>query len=247
MGKSVKQTLSVIGLGRFGSFWAKELSRFFDVFVFDSDEKKLAPAEEFATAISLEKALQSDYIYLTIPIRAIEDFLIKNASLIGENSVLIDAASIKTPVVGWFEKHLRGKREFMFTHPLFGPDSGANGLNGLSIAVFPGEIAYSKYKRIIDAFEAAKLNVLALTADEHDYLMAYNLNLIHLLGRALAGMGIAKIPLKMNALTYLNGMSRYVVNDSRILFEDFFRFNPYAEKIKTDLIKNLNEILKTLP
>ncbi len=242
-----KQTLAIIGFGRFGSFWAKELSDFFEIKIYDANEKASKREINFAEFVPLETALQSDYIYLTIPIREIENFLVNYANIIAKNSVVIDAASIKSPVVKWFEKYLRNKNEFMFTHPLFGPDSGANGLSGLSIAVQPGEITYSKYSIMIDVFERMKLNVLALSADEHDYLMAYNLNLIHLLGRALAGMGISKIPLKMNALTYLNGMSRYVVNDSRTLFEDFFRYNPYAEKIKKDLTENLNKVLNSLP
>ncbi len=244
---SGKKSLAVIGFGRFGSFWAKQLSAFFDVRIYDADKSRLNAGIDFQKNTSLEEALASDYVYLTIPIRKIENFLKENLNLIGKNTVLIDAASIKKPVVGWFEKYLKGVCEFMFTHPLFGPDSGAEGLSGLSIAVQPGEISYSRYKYVIDIFEQMKLNILALPYEEHDYLMVYNLNLIHLLGRTLDGMGISKIPLKMNALTYLNGMSKYVVNDSKTLFEDFFRFNPYAEKIKKDFVENLNKILNELP
>ncbi len=242
-----KKTLAIIGFGRFGSFWAKQLLPLFDLKIYDADLSKREKNNYEFNFVSLQEALNSDYIYLTIPIRAIENFLISNVKLIPKDAVIVDAASIKTPVVNIFKRLLDSHCQYMFTHPLFGPDSGANGLDGLSIAVLPGNIDYQRYNYLISVFDKLNLNILPLSADEHDYLMAYNLNLIHLLGRTLAEMGIEKIPLKMNALTYLNGMSKYVVNDSKVLFEDFFYFNPYAKKIKTELLENLKKIIDTLP
>ena len=57
----------------------------------------------------------------------------------------------------------------------------------------------------------------------------------------------SSISLKMNALTYLNRMSHYVVNDSKILFEDFFAYNPYSGKIASDIKKNIDKIISELP
>ena len=117
----------------------------------------------------------------------------------------------------------------------------------LSITLFPGKVDYGKYKLFVTLMEKLGLNILTLTPKEHDFQMAYNLNLIHLLGRALDKMNIASIPLKMNALTYLNRMSHYVVNDSRILFEDFFAYNPFAGKIIMDLERELKNVIDKLP
>ncbi len=239
--------ISVIGLGRFGSFWAREISKSANVFTYDINHEKLSSSSKFATPTSLNEALEKDYIILTIPIREIENFVRQNGDKIKSDSILIDSASVKTPVVDWFEKLLPSNVNYFFTHPLFGPDSGSAGLKGLSITLLPGKINYGKYLEFVKMLELLGLNILTLSPEEHDYLMAYNLNLIHLLGRSLALMNISSISLKMNALTYLNRMSHYVVNDSKILFEDFFAYNPYSGKIASDIKKNIDKIISELP
>ncbi len=195
----------------------------------------------------MDEALKKDYIVLTIPIREIKNFIAANAGKISAASVLVDSASVKSAVVEWYEKYLPKDVRYIFSHPLFGPDSGSQGLAGLSITLFPGKVDYGKYKLFVTLMEKLGLNILTLTPKEHDFQMAYNLNLIHLLGRALDKMNIASIPLKMNALTYLNRMSHYVVNDSRILFEDFFAYNPFAGKIIMDLERELKNVIDKLP
>lgn len=242
-----KLNISVIGLGRFGSFWAHELSKVADVYTFDINPDRLSSSSEFATPASLNEALAKDYIILTIPIREIESFIKQNGNKIKPDSILIDSASVKTPVVKWFEELLPSGVNYFFTHPLFGPDSGSAGLKGLSITLLPGKINYGRYLKFVKMLEMLGLNILTLSPEEHDYLMAYNLNLIHLLGRSLAMMNISSISLKMNALTYLNRMSHYVVNDSKILFEDFFAYNPYSGKIAAELKNNISKIINELP
>ncbi len=242
-----KKSIAVIGQGRFGKFWAKELSRVTKIFVYDVDDKKLTDVSSFAVAVDLDEALTKDYIVLTIPIREIKNFITQNRLKISNGSVLIDSASVKSVVVEWFDELLPEGTQYIFSHPLFGPDSGSKGLNGLSITLFPGKIDYQKYKDFVNLTEQLGLNVLTLTPEEHDYQMAFNLNLIHLLGRSLAKMNIGSISLKMNALTYLNRMSDYVINDSPILFQDFFAFNPYAKKITTQFLANVKSVIDELP
>ena len=242
-----RSQISVIGQGRFGRFWAEQLGKVADVFVFDVDSARAESSAHFAVPVTLDEALTKDYIVLTIPIREIKNFISANADKISVKSILVDSASVKSVVVEWYEKYLPKDIDYIFSHPLFGPDSGSKGLAGLSITLFPGKVNYGKYKVFVNLMEQLQLNILTLSPEEHDFQMAYNLNLIHLLGRALDKMNIASIPLKMNALTYLNRMSHYVVNDSQILFEDFFAFNPFAEKIISDLQRELENVIKNLP
>ncbi len=251
MGKSLNMEkrlqISVIGQGRFGKFWAEQISKAADVFVYDINFACAESSASFASPVNLDEALTKNYIVLTIPIREIKNFIAANADKISAGSILVDSASVKSVVIEWYEKFLPKNINYVFSHPLFGPDSGSKGLAGLSITLFPGKVNYGKYKVFVNLMERLGLNILTLSPEEHDYQMAYNLNLIHLLGRALDKMNIASIPLKMNALTYLNRMSHYVVNDSQILFEDFFAFNPFAGKIISDLQSELKNVIKNLP
>ena len=65
------------------------------------------------------------------------------------------------------------------------------------------------------------LHVYNMSARQHDELMAYNLNLVHYLGRALNDLGIARLPLLMSGLDKLNEIVSVVMNDSEELFFDY--------------------------
>jgi prephenate dehydrogenase len=237
-----QNSIAVIGAGRFGSFWAKQISNYFIVKIYDKNIDETIK-QDFAQQVDLEEALSQKFIFLTIPIREIEPFLIENSKKIAQNSILVDCASVKTKIVSLFEQNLPKEIQYVFTHPLFGPDSGSKGLKNLSISVQAGKIEYSNFQFLLNLYEKLHLNIISFTAEEHDFQMAFNLNLVHLLGRALSGMNISAISLKMNALTNLNQMSHYVINDSYQLFEDFFRFNPFAKQIVVEFQKNLQDVI----
>ncbi|MCB0292985.1 MAG: hypothetical protein KDH97_22210, partial [Calditrichaeota bacterium] len=84
--------------------------------------------------------------------------------------------------------------------------------------------------------------VLNISADEHDRMMAYNLSLIHHLGRTFHKMQIGKLPLIMANLERMNHISRIAANDTEELFQDFYRFNPYAARVRDDFMENFRRV-----
>ena len=236
-------TFSIIGVGRFGFFWGKQISDYFPVRFFDVDEKNKREAEDYGNWCSLETCLQSDYIFLTIPIRQIEIFLRENAHRIKSGSVVIDCASVKMNVVRWLEKYLPEDVHFAASHPLFGPDSAKYNLRNHTITLQPGKIPYDRYKVLVDLFtKEMGLKTLNVSAKAHDKMMAYNLSLIHHLGRTFHRMQIARLPLIMANLERMNHISRIAANDTEELFQDFYRFNPFAETVRDDFLKNFDAI-----
>jgi prephenate dehydrogenase len=206
---------SVIGTGRFGHFWCRHLSKFHPTYAFDINPDCRKKVERFAIWDSLENCLTKKYIFLTIPIHSLKDFLRDNKKSFKKESVLIDCASVKVPVLGWFEDHLPEDVYYIASHPLFGPDSAKNNLG---------------------------LHIYNLTADEHDELMADNLNLVHFLGRALDDLGITKLPIMMSSLSKLNDIVKVVMNDTTELFLDFYKYNPYSGKVKEQWLKSFEKI-----
>lgn len=241
--------ISIIGSGRFGLFWGAHLNMHHPVYFYDVDESKRDRIHDIsgnliATWESLEVCLSKDYIFLTIPIGRMATFLQENALKINAGSVLVDCASVKEPVIDWFAKYLPEEIYYAASHPLFGPDSARDGLEGHIIALIPGRIPYRNYQMLVHLFsDLMNLTVLNLTPQEHDKLMAYNLSLVHHLGRTFHNMQIFKLPLMMSSLKNLNQISQIVMNDSQELFEDFYRYNAYSEEISIKFLDHFRKII----
>ena len=238
---------SIIGAGRFGCFWGQHLSRFFPVSFYDSDESRKHVVEPYGSWAPLKECLNKDFIFLTIPIRKVEGFLREHIGDFKPGSVLLDCASVKMVVLEWFQKLLPENIYFAATHPLFGPDSARNGLEGHTIALIPGRIPFSQYHFLVNLFsEGMKLRALNISAEEHDRLMAYNLSLIHHLGRTFDDMHISQVSLKMASLDKLNHIARVTMKDSEELFYDFYHFNPFAREVEENFLSSFQKVSRNI-
>jgi prephenate dehydrogenase len=247
MKKNEHIELSVIGLGRFGQFWAKHLNRFYPTYIFDLDERKAKLNSNIGKWASLERCLKKKYIFLTIPIRQIKFFLIDNENLFEPGTVLVDCASVKKPILDWFGHYVSDDVFYVASHPLFGPDSAREGLKGQKITLLPGKIPHNLYQILVELFaEKMELMVINMPAEEHDWLMAYNLSLIHHLGRTFNELEIYKLPLLMAGLEKMNLISQTVMNDTEELFQDFYQFNPYAMEVQKKFVHSFEKIFNQL-
>jgi prephenate dehydrogenase len=233
--KSIK--FSIIGAGRFGMFWAKHLDKYFPVSMYDIDTRREKVVKEVAQWADVTTCLKKDFIFLTIPIRKIVPFIREHKNKFQTGTTIIDCASIKEPVMKWILDDLPEGVFYIASHPLFGPDSAREGLDDHVITVIPGRVPYQNYKFLVHFFEQKlNLRVENMPASEHDRLMAYNLSLIHHLGRTFNKMKISRVPLMMDSLSKLNSISKVVMNDSEELFTDFYTFNRFSKEV-TDKFK----------
>lgn len=238
---------AVIGAGRFGTFWGKHLSKITQTFFFDADPEKEKVVERFATWSTLEECLKKKYIFLTIPIGKLEEFIKKNRDNFQEESVLIDCASVKAPVMDWFEAYLPEKIYYVASHPLFGPDSARNRLSDHLMVLIPGQVPFGEYRYLVQLLtNDFGLQVYNMTAEEHDELMAYNLNLVHHLGRALHDLGISRLPLMMSGLQKLDDIVTVVMNDTQELFYDFNKYNPNSSEILKKWEKSFAKVSRSI-
>lgn len=241
--KEGKIEFAIIGAGRFGIFWGSHISKFYPVSFYDKINSKSKYIEKFGAWESLETCLKKDYIFLTIPIGRLAQFLKENNNKFQAGTVIIDCASVKIPVLQWFEKFLPQDIYYAASHPLFGPDSAREGIQGHTISIIPGHIPYYKYNTLVHIFaDVMQLTVLNLSPEEHDRLMAFNLSLVHHIGRTFYDLQIYKLPLMMSGLKNINKISQVVMNDSLELFQDFYHFNPYSEEVKEKFLENFNKI-----
>jgi prephenate dehydrogenase len=242
-----KTEFAVIGAGRFGQFWARQLSRYYPVSIFDLDHSKEHQIKRFAAWQPLEICLQKKYIFMTIPIGRLQEFLIQNSQKIKAGSVVIDCASVKVPVIKWFKSYLPQDVYYVASHPLFGPDSARLKLRGHLMVMLPGQVPYREYQFLVKLLtKKLGLQIYNMTAEEHDDLMAYNLNLVHHLGRTLHDLGISRLPLMMSGLTKLNEIVSVVMNDTDELFHDFYKYNPYAGGLMQKWAKSYERISRSI-
>ena len=244
MSQNKATEIAVIGAGRFGSFWAQHISQHYPVYVYDRDQDRQAAVREFSHWTELPVCLQKSYIFLTIPIRQILPFIKENRVNFSPGSVLIDCASIKEPVMEWIESELPPDIFYVASHPLFGPDSARGGLKDHIITLIPGRVPYNRYAFLVELLsQKLGLRIENMSAAEHDRLMAYNLSLIHHLGRTFHGMNISRIPLMMDSLGKLNSIARVVMNDSDELFYDFYRLNRFSQEVENQFREQFNKIV----
>lgn len=230
--------IAIIGTGRFGCFWGKELSKYFPIFAYDTKIERRSQVEQFARWCPLEECLKKEVVVLTIPIREMPSFLAQYGDRFLPGSLVMDCASVKMVVTQWFEQYLPEDVDYLPTHPLFGPDSAADGIEGHTLTIIPGRLSSERLQFFKNFFSnTLKLKLLTISPEEHDRLMAFNLSLMHHLGRALSELGIEQLPLQMASLKRALQISQVAMNDTRELFEDFYLFNPYADLVRGQFLE----------
>jgi prephenate dehydrogenase len=156
----------------------------------------------------------SDLVIVSIPVNAIQQNILKVLSLIGEETVVIDAGSTKSQICDIVREHPR-RKQFVAAHPIAGTENSGptaaleglfkNKINIICDRELSGEKALDIAEKI---FQVLGMKTIFMEAREHDKHVAYVSHLSHvssfLLGQtvldiekdeknifALAGSGFA--------------------------------------------------------
>lgn len=236
-----KKSMGIIGFGNFTRFMIPYLEPYFDISVYDTkDCSKMAFDLNVKTA-SLKEVCSLSTLIIAVPIQYLEDSLKNCSSFIQEGTFVIDVSSVKLKTVKLFNQYLHKNVKWVATHPLFGPQSGKNGLTGLSVVIcikqndqFEGVQKFLK--------DSLKLNVLLKTPDEHDREMAYVQALSHFVSRALDRMNIPESDQKTYAYQCLLDIRHTLQGDSWDLFFSIQNENPYAVDLRHSFLNELENL-----
>lgn len=239
------KTLGIIGFGSFGQFITKHLTTHFDVSVFNRSDKSERAKELKVPYVSIEEVCDNDIVIVCVPVQFMEEMLKRIVPFLKPGTKVVDVSSVKVKPVKLMKEILPAHCEIIATHPLFGPQSGKNGIEGLNMVLCPGErrttLELERFFR-----DDLGLKVLIRTPEVHDKQMAYVQALTHFVGRAVNEMDIPDVEQKTPAYQYLLDIKRNLGGDSYELFLTIEQENPFAEGVREQFISELTKLNDSL-
>jgi prephenate dehydrogenase len=234
--------IGVVGFGRFGALAARYLAEDCRVVVYSRSQPAAAIEAIGASKGSLQDACGQPFLVLSVPISAMRTTLGKIASLIAPQTVVVDVCSVKTYPIAWMQELLPRHAAILGTHPMFGPDSAADSLQGRKMVLCNVTTPEETYQKIYRYLAAKGLDVIEATPEEHDRQIAVSLSLTHFIGRSLAEFGADALRIDTEGYRRLTYTLEVVENDTWQLFQDMHHYNPYAGQIRGEFIAALHRI-----
>ncbi|MBT3590283.1 MAG: prephenate dehydrogenase/arogenate dehydrogenase family protein [Candidatus Marinimicrobia bacterium] len=231
-------SIGIIGFGRFGKVLANILQKGFSIKAYDPHQTGTFSSVEF---VSLTELLKEKTIFIAVPIRTFEQVISKLASKIKEGTTIIDVCSVKKYPVNIMESLLPENVGIIATHPMFGPDSVISN-NRLKMMMNNTRDTQNQFNFWKGFFMDQGIQILEMTADEHDRMAAQTQGVTHFLGRMLKEFGIKKTSIDTQGFRDLLDLVEQTCNDTWELYTDLQLFNPYTE----DMINNLKNSVETL-
>lgn len=233
--------LAIIGFGAFGRLAASHLADRFAIGVHDAHVPDADIAAAGFASLPLESAALADVILVAVPVQGMEQVIVQVGQHVRPGATVIDVASVKMLPSQWLSEHIPDHAHIVATHPLFGPQSVARGLEGRQLVICP--IRGNRHEKVAALGEELGLRVRITSAEEHDREMAYVQALTHLIGRSLAQMQIPDEMLKTQTYQHLLDMTGLIGNDSFELFTAIQTMNPFAPDVVEDFVARASALL----
>jgi len=234
--------IGIIGFGRFGKLTARYLAEEFDVAVYHRTDKSMEINRTGARAASLETVCRQDIVIPCVPICVLQEVLKDITPLLKPDTLIVDVCSVKEYPVRLMTDVLPQTVSILATHPMFGPDSASDSLEGRKICLCKVRIAEKKYQNIKAYLESKGLVVIEATPQEHDEQIATSLSLTHFIGRTLSEYGARQLDIDTEGYKRLLHILEVVERDTWQLFLDMHHYNPYAKEKRVAFMEVMSEI-----
>jgi prephenate dehydrogenase len=229
--------IAIIGYGRFGRLFADIIKPCGEIFAMTEQ-----PLEDGVSRVVLEGLSDMDMVIPAVPISALEAILKKIKPHLKPGVILMDVCSVKVNPCECLLEHGPLDAQLIGSHPMFGPDSTKNGIEGLQMVFTPLRADAAVYEKVKGIFEAMKLKIIETTPEEHDRQAANCLALVHFLGRGFGRMEIRNQEITTLGYDRLLAVNETVNNDTWQLFLDMQEFNPFAGEVRQRLMEELKKL-----
>ena len=232
--------IGVYGLGRFGSFWADCLAKRFVVKAYSRNPTRPTPTR--VQRVSEDEVLLCDALFLCVAISSMSAVLERIADRIPASTLVLDTCSVKVEPIRLMQSILPESIRVIGTHPMFGPDSGKSGVEGLPLCFCPARVSESVSERWRTIFQSMGLAVFERSPEEHDREAAYTQGVTHFVGRVLGNLGLVQSEISTLGYQKLLDIIEQTCNDPMQLFLDLQRFNPYTGEMHDRLTAALARV-----
>ncbi|MCJ2184163.1 prephenate dehydrogenase [Novosphingobium sp. 1949] len=250
---SGRPTLGIFGFGPFGQLLARTLAPHARVRVTDPafaprPREARAPVAGERSAIEITtpaRVCACAIVILAVPVDAIGALCRTIAPHLAPGTLVLDVGSVKVAPAAAMREHLPDHVEIAATHPMFGPQSAADGLRGLKLVVCP-----LRGRRVLRLAAFLRrtfgLEVILTSPQEHDRQAAYTQGLTHFLAQAMleleAALDHAADRITTRSFEQLRAAIEIVRHDSPAVRAAIAEANPYARKAREDLLHRLQAV-----
>lgn len=229
-------TFGIIGYGSFGALLAQILPKESQILVSSRTQKSFDQPNVGPASLEQLKT-EADVLFLSIPLEAYSSILPK---IDGTKALIVDVASVKVAPTELLRQHLQQSDQLLITHPLFGPQTAQHGLDGLKFIVT--QKSGDKAEGVVEYFESLGLEIVYMSADDHDKQMAYTHVLTFFISRALLKMNIRDVELSAPSFQKLLALEDLESKHSEDLFRTIQKGNPYGKEVRETLLKTLQDL-----
>ncbi len=220
---------------------AKHLKKRFKVFVSDISDRSIQAKRIGVEFVSPKKAASRNVVILAMPISSFGQVLNQIRPWLRKGALIIDVCSVKQAPVRLMKELVPADVEILATHPLFGPQSGKDGISGLKIVLCPVRINRSRLNKVKRFLRSLGLKIISETPEEHDRQMSAQA-LAQFIAKVLTKLGVKKQALSTRSFELLLEVVDMLKDDSEQLFRDIQTKNIFAVDIRKKLIQ---EMIKT--
>lgn len=189
--------------------------------------------------VMVESLEEADIVFPCVPISSFEEVIKKIAPRLKKGSLIMDVCSVKMFPVQVMLKNLPNHIKIMASHPLFGPDSANEGLINLQMVIWPIRVSDKKFRQTTKLFKNMGIRIIEMSPEEHDKISAFTQVYAHLIGRIGQDVGIKPSIIDTKGFQRLFSVQEMVTNDTRQLFIDMNRFNPFAKQMRAQVLQSL--------
>lgn len=228
--------ISIIGFGNFGKLAARHLSKKAEVVVTDISNKAEEANKIGVRFVSLDEACKSEIVIIAVPMNDLESTLRNIKDKLDNGTLVIDVCSLKMFSCDLMKNILGDRFEIIGTHPLFGPQSAPDSIEGMRIALCNVNARDETFNKVAGFCSDLGLKVIETTPEEHDRQMAVSQALTHFIGQICKNIGIERVELSTKTFDDLMNVVDIIKNDTPALFNNMQNMNPFAINARNEFI-----------
>jgi prephenate dehydrogenase len=221
-------TIGLIGYGRFGKFLAHHLAKSATVYVYDRRPAAIRLGKGRIHRAALPLVASREVVILALPVSSLRPALKAIRPHLRAGTLVLDVCAAKVTPARWMRELIPPRVRILGTHPLFGPSSARESLEGKRIVLCPVRIPRRMLATVRRVLRRKGLVPLVMTEEAHDLLVAETVFLTQYTGRLLLSFPLGVWDHVTPNYAALRRMMETAAGDSWETFADMVRHNSHT-------------------